>query len=95
MRFLQIPRNTILKRFLAGAAGALCCTFLWEDIIEWVDNCRWKEPSCCSYLWDNQAIWNQNCPVRADQDCCSSNEWNNLKSWGDDCDWIDGYTPPQ
>lgn len=96
MRLLTIFGNTIRKR-LISAVLSLCPTIIWEDPFEWKDECRWKEPQCCSYLWDNQEIWNQNCPIKLDpeEECCSSDSWDDPKNWDDACDWPDGYTSPE
>jgi hypothetical protein len=90
MRLLSIFGNTIRKRLIS--AVSFCCSLFWEDPVIFSDNCRWKEPSCCSYLWENETLWNQNCPVRISQEeCCSSNYFDDSKVWDDACEWPDGY----
>lgn len=84
MRLLNIFGNSIRKRLIA--AVNLCCSFLWEDSLEWTDRCKWKEPSCCSSsTWENTQTWTNACtwalPPEQPEDLETSCFWDEGEDW--------------
>lgn len=90
MRLLNIFGNSIRKRLIA--AVNVCCSFLWEDSLEWTDRCKWKEPSCCSSsTWENTQTWTNACtwalPPEQPEQPEDSPLWIQDEEWGDDERW--------
>ena len=88
MRLLSIFGNTIRKRFIAGVSS--CCVLLWEDGIEWRDQCNYPAVECITNTsWEaaeaENKTWEDSC-LWLEIACCDE-IWENTELWNNSCPW--------
>lgn len=93
MRVLRLLGNTIRRRFVAVVLGG-CCIASWKDLVEWDDDCTWKEVDVCDGdLWENQENWWNHCiwpvtgPPEPPEPPSNTSLWVEAELWEETIAW--------